>query len=85
MKFTLAALTGRASQMKVYVDGVKVLVMMVFYEYLIDLGLASQLTKEPWRNFNFTKLYAEKLVPQPQVSVAFGLLNTNPRLFKPST
>lgn len=29
--------------------------------------------------------YAEKLVPQPQVSLAFGLLNVNPRLFRPST
>lgn len=30
------------------------------------------------------KYYAEKLVPQPQVSLALGLLNIKPLLFKPS-
>ena len=36
------------------------------------------------RNDYITKNYAANDVPQPHVSVAFGLLNENPRLFRPS-
>ena len=35
--------------------------------------------------FDNGKAYAENEVPQPQVSLAFGLLNEKPRLFKPFT
>jgi hypothetical protein len=33
---------------------------------------------------DLTSLYAEKLLPQPQLLTAFGLLNVKPRFSRPS-
>src|SRR4249920_1581249 len=56
-------------------------VLVFVQNYLRPCGKAGPLYTKTFKNLTNQ---AEKEVPQPQVSLAFGLLKTNPLLFSPS-